>query len=64
MSRDYHAEKNKEKKIEKAERAIDGDDNDELVLCLLIWEDKKKKKRKFVLWKMLKCLWGLVCCAT
>ena len=48
MSKDCWAQKyNHNKKFEKAERAIDGDEDD-VVLCLLMSESKKNVKTKKV----------------
>ena len=38
-----YAKKNKEKRNEKAENAVDGSDNDELALCSLMSENKKEE---------------------
>ena len=62
MSKDCRSWRNGSyKKFEKAERAVD-EDGDELVLCSLMRDSKKKiaKRKRFGLWLMLNSLWRLV----
>ena len=61
ISRDCRAQKNSyNKKFEKAEKVVDGD---ELALCSLTRENKKEKimkRTKFDSWRMKKNVWRLV----